>query len=50
METAFKVCTILEMSAQIYYMARSIGTPKPIPQDKVEYMVNVTVKDYGQKK
>ena len=48
METAFKVCTILEMSAQIYYMARSIGTPKPIPQDKVEYMVNVTVKEYGQ--
>ena len=50
METAFKVTTILEMTSQIYYMARCIGTPKPIPQDKVDYMVNVTVKEYGQKK
>lgn len=49
MDTAFKVCTVLEMTAQIYYMAKSIGTPKPIPQEKIEYMQNVTVKNYGQK-
>lgn len=48
MDTAFKVCTVLEMTSQIYYMARSIGTPKPIPQEKIDYMKNVTVKNYGQ--
>ncbi len=50
MDTAFKVCKVLEMTAQIYYMARGIGTPKPIPQDKIEYMQTVLAKTYGQTK
>ncbi len=50
MDAAFKVCKVLEMTAQIYYMARSIGEPKPIPQDKIDYMQNVLCKTYGQTK
>ena len=49
MDTAFKVCTVLEMTSQIYYMARCIGTPVAIAQDKIDYMVNVLCKNYGQK-
>ncbi len=49
MDTAFKVCTVLEMTAQIYYMAKCIGTPKPISKENMDYMKNVTVKNYGQK-
>ncbi len=50
MNAAFKVCKVLEMTAQIYYMARSIGEPKAIPQDKIDYMQNVLCKTYGQTK
>ena len=48
MDNAFKICTVLEMTAQIYYMARCIGNPQPIAQDKIDYMKNVTCKNYGQ--
>ncbi len=50
MDAAFKVCTVLEMTAQIYYMARCIGEPKAIPQDKIEYMQTVLLRSYGQTK
>lgn len=49
-QTVFKVCNVLEMTAQIYQMARCIGTPKPIPQDKIDYMQTVLTKTYGQTK
>lgn len=50
MDTAFKVCTILEMTSQIYYMARCIGTPKPISQSNIDYMKDFVKNRYGQVK
>lgn len=50
MDAAFRVCTVLEMTAQIYYMARCIGTPKPIEQGKIDYMKEFVSKSYGQVK
>lgn len=49
MDTAFKVCTVLEMTAQIYYMARCIGKPVPIDAEKIAYMKEFVSKSYGQK-
>lgn len=49
MDAAFKVCTILEMTSQIYYMARCIGTPKPIDDDKVAFMKDFVANHYGQR-
>ena len=49
MDTAFKVCTVLEMTAQIYYMARSIGKPMPIDAEKITFMKEFVSKSYGQK-
>ena len=48
MEKAFTVSTVLEMSAQIYYMATCIGKPHIIPEDKVAYMHSFVSKQYGQ--
>ena len=48
MDKAFTVSTVLEMSAQIYYMARCIGKPHVIPEDKVAHMFNFVSKQYGQ--
>lgn len=48
MDKAFTVSTVLEMSAQIYYMARCIGKPHVIPEDKVAHMYNFVSKQYGQ--
>ena len=50
MDAAFRVCTVLEMTAQIYYMARCIGTPQPIELDKIDYMKEFVSKSYGQGK
>ena len=49
MEAAFKVCTILEMTSQIYYMARCIGEPKPLDDDKVAFMKDFVANHYGQR-
>lgn len=49
MDTAFKVCTVLEMTAQIYYMARCIGKPQPIDAEKIAFMKEFVSKSYGQK-
>lgn len=49
MDAAFKVCTILEMTSQIYYMARCIGEPKPIDDDKVAFMKDFVANHYGQR-
>ena len=35
-EAAFRVCTVLEMTAQIYYMARSIGRPYFLDAENVQ--------------
>ena len=49
MDAAFKVCTVLEMTAQIYYMARCIGNPQPIDGEKIAFMKEFVSKSYGQK-
>ena len=49
MDAAFKVCTILEMTSQIYYMARCIGEPKHIDADKVAFMKDFVANHYGQR-
>ena len=49
-DAAFKVCSVLEMTAQIYYMARSIGEPRLISRENVEYMRDFAANHYGQGK
>ena len=48
MDSAFNVSTVLEMTAQIYYMSRCIGKPFIIPDDKVKFMRNYVLNNYGQ--
>ena len=48
-DTAFKVCTVLEMTAKIYYMALCIGKPEPIDDEKVAFMVDFVTNHYGQR-
>jgi len=50
MDGAFSVCTVLEMTSQIYYMAKCIGKPVVIPDDKVAYMHEFVSHHYGQGK
>lgn len=47
---AFKVSTVLEMTAQIYYMARCIGTPKLLTQEQIAFMHDFAYNHYGQGK
>lgn len=47
---AFKACTVLEMTAQIYQMALQIGTPHVIPEDLVAFMRDFAKNHYGQGK
>ena len=49
MDAAFLVCTVLEMTAQIDYMARCIGEPKVISDDKVKAMRDFLLHVYGQR-
>ena len=49
MDAAFKVFTILEMTSHTYYMARCIGEPKPIDDDKVAFMKDFVANHYGQR-
>ena len=49
MDEAFKVCKVLEMTAQIYQMARSIGTPKMIAEENIRSMRHFIKYEYGQK-
>ena len=48
MDQAFKRCTVLEMTAEIYYRALSIGTPVPISQDRVDFMKDFADNVYGK--
>lgn len=49
MDGAFRVCTVLEMTAKIYYMARCIGNPEAISDDKVAFMKDFVANHYGQR-
>lgn len=46
-DRAFRVATVLEMTAKVYYMARTIGTPVPIAPEHIEIMKGY-VNTYGQ--
>ncbi|WP_105205068.1 class II aldolase/adducin family protein [Neobittarella massiliensis] len=48
MAGAFKTARVLEMTAQIYYMARTIGTPEVLPRDKVDWMRDFALNRYRQ--
>lgn len=50
MDTAFRVCTVLEMTAKIYTAAHTIGKPEPIADDKVAFMKDFVANHYGQGK
>lgn len=50
MNAAFKSCTVLEMTARIYYMARCVGNPQPLPQEVITEMLETVCKHYGQEK
>jgi len=50
MDSAFNVCTVLEMTSQILYMAKAIGKPVVIPDDKVAFMHDFVKYHYGQDK
>ncbi|MEM5767543.1 MAG: class II aldolase/adducin family protein [Bacillota bacterium] len=48
MDAAFNTCTVLEMTAHIYYMAKCIGKPVVIPDEQVKYMHEFVSHQYGQ--
>lgn len=50
MKTAFKMCTILEMTARIYQMARAIGTPIVESDEVVKATHDFALHHYGQGK
>lgn len=50
LKTAFKTCKVLEMVANIYYMARNIGEPKPISEENIAAMRDFVLNHYGQGK
>lgn len=49
MDTAFRVCTVLEMTAKIYHSALLIGMPKAIDDEKVSFMKDFVANHYGQR-
>ncbi len=49
-DAAFRVCEVLEMTAQIYRMALAIGEPNVISEENVAYMKNFMENHYGQGK
>lgn len=50
MNAAFKVARVLEMTAEIYYRIRATGgTPIPISDENIEYMIDFMKNKYGQR-
>ena len=49
-EQAFRVCTVLEMTARIYQLALAVGEPYVLPDDLVAYMKDFAENHYGQDK
>ena len=50
MDSAFRVCTVLEMTAKIYHKALAIGEPEVIDDEKVSFMNDFAANHYGQGK
>ncbi len=48
METAFKISDVLEKTAQILILSKSIGTPRIIPEEDVRVMQDFLKTGYGQ--
>ena len=48
MEQAFKVCTVLEMTAEVYRLALSVGEPVVLPDDLVDEMWDFANNRYGK--
>lgn len=48
MEQAFKVCTVLEMTAQIYHLALNIGRPVVLDDEQVDAMWDFANNRYGK--
>lgn len=50
MNAAFKVARVLEMTAEIYYRIRATGgTPIPISDENIAYMIDFMKNKYGQR-
>lgn len=49
MDMAFRVCTVLEMTAQIYQMVLSIGQPVPLKEEDIDFMRDFVMNRYGQR-
>lgn len=49
MELAFKIAAVLEQTAQVYHMAREIGTPELISDDNIKAMQEFVKSKYGQR-
>lgn len=50
LDQAFKVCTVLEMTVQVYQQALTIGRPCSISAEDVSYMRDFMLYHYGQNK
>lgn len=50
LEKAFKVAKVLEMTAQIYHMCLTIGTPYKISDENIATMLDFAQNHYGQNK
>ena len=48
MEQAFKVCTVLEMTAEVYCLALSVGEPVVLPDELVDEMWDFANNRYGK--
>jgi L-fuculose-phosphate aldolase len=48
MDHAFKVCHVVEKTAHIYILARSIGTPNVISEEDIREMQHFAQNGYGQ--
>ena len=49
LKDAFKICYVVEKTAHIYILAKSIGTPRLISEEDIESMQYFARHLYGQK-
>ena len=50
MDMAFVIATVLEQTAQVYYMGRAIGNPQPLSEKDILCMQDFVKNRYGQRK
>jgi L-fuculose-phosphate aldolase len=49
MQSALMVCHVVEKTAQIYIMAKSIGAPRLLPAEDIKLMQDFMRNKYGQR-